>query len=484
MKIISLLLVYCFAFVVPAAAQEHADAAERLKNITVLGLSNSNTEGDIDAISYLFPLWERLLAAGYGFEFIGPHSRKCRIGNLNHGIFSGRKIKYLDSHIDSVYRKYPANIILLQTGYKHTDTQNQLDSIIAGHQTIIRKVLAINSMAMIFVANVFGCGKQPGCSNIPELNRRIEKMVRELKSSNIVLVKIAKSFNHKIHPHSDNLFASQSEPIADAWFKALKKVLPKRGQSFHPELVTYKKTEKRGLSLHVFQPKRMKSGEKRPAIVFFFGGGWSVGTPLQFYRECAYFASKGFVAFAVDYRIASLDHSTPFDSVEDAKDAIRWIRSNAAKWNIDSERIAAAGASAGGHLAAATGTLKEHGNIQAAPDYKPDLLLLYYPVIDNSKSGYGPDSVKARYQDFSPLHNIDRTTPPALFILGTKDHLIPVKTAEAFRSRMEENGVECELHLFEGAGHPIFYYAKPLTPYFYSIRKMTENFLAKYGFLP
>jgi len=110
-------------------------------------------------------------------------------------------------------------------------------------------------------------------------------------------------------------------------------------------------------------------------------------------------------------------------------------------------------------------------------------LLLYYPVIDNGPDGYGPEEMKKRFQEISPLHNIDVTAPPTLFILGTKDQLIPVKTAEEFKMRMEKAGEVCELHLFEGAGHPIFYYAKELTENYDRILKLSDSFLQKHDYL-
>jgi acetyl esterase len=73
-----------------------------------------------------------------------------------------------------------------------------------------------------------------------------------------------------------------------------------------------------------------------------------LGTPLQFYRECAHYAAKGMVAVAAEYRISYLHKTTPFESFEDAKDAIHWLRKLASEFNINTNRIAAAVASAGG----------------------------------------------------------------------------------------------------------------------------------------
>ncbi|MEI6074845.1 MAG: alpha/beta hydrolase [Verrucomicrobiota bacterium] len=95
-------------------------------------------------------------------------------------------------------------------------------------------------------------------------------------------------------------------------------------------------------------PERHFDGQPRPTIIFFFGGGWTVGTPIQFYPECAHFADEGYIAISADYRIASVNHTTPFDGVTDGKSAIRWVRQHAAELGLDPARIVAAGASAGG----------------------------------------------------------------------------------------------------------------------------------------
>ena len=82
------------------------------------------------------------------------------------------------------------------------------------------------------------------------------------------------------------------------------------------------------------------------------------------------------------------------------------------------------------------------------------------------------------------MHNVDGSTPPALFLVGTKDPIVPVRTAEAFRDTMQRHGVDCELHLFEGAGHPIFLYREPLTDNASKMQQLTDAFLQKNGFMP
>ena len=83
------------------------------------------------------------------------------------------------------------------------------------------------------------------------------------------------------------------------------------------------------LKIYIYEPKGHKAGAKRPAIVFFFGGGWRGGTPRQFLEHCRYLASKGMVAMTTDYRVSSRQGTKPFHCVRDGKSAVRWIRQNA-----------------------------------------------------------------------------------------------------------------------------------------------------------
>ena len=121
---------------------------------------------------------------------------------------------------------------------------------------------------------------------------------------------------------------------------------------------TYKEIGDVKLQLHIFEPA---AGAKtnRPAIVFFFGGGWTGGSPAQFEQHCRYLADRGMVAITADYRVGSRHQVKPTACVADAKSAMRWVRKNAARLGIDPQRVAAGGGSAGGHLAAAVATLPD-----------------------------------------------------------------------------------------------------------------------------
>ena len=153
--------------------------------------------------------------------------------------------------------------------------------------------------------------------------------------------------------------------------------------------VIYKRVDQTNLFLYIINPKGHQKSDKRPTAVFFFGGGWNGGTPTQFEHHCRHLADKGMVAMVADYRVKSRQGTTPKECVMDGKSAIRWIRSNADKLGVDPSRIAAGGGSAGGHVAAATGTVvgMEQPGEDIRVSSRPNALLLFNPVFDNSPAG-------------------------------------------------------------------------------------------------
>jgi len=112
--------------------------------------------------------------------------------------------------------------------------------------------------------------------------------------------------------------------------------------------VAYKTIDEITLNLHIFNPAAHEPTDKRPGIVFFFGGGSNNGSPSQFYPHCQYLASRGLVAMSAEYRVKSRNGTTPRECVKDANSAIRWIRQHAQELGIDPHRVVAGCGSAGG----------------------------------------------------------------------------------------------------------------------------------------
>ena len=116
--------------------------------------------------------------------------------------------------------------------------------------------------------------------------------------------------------------------------------------------LTYRTVGDRKLQLHIHYPPGWKATDTRPAMIFFFGGGWTGGKVTQFESQAEYFASRGMVTARADYRVKSRDRVTPDACVADARSAVRYMRKNAKKLGIDPNKLIASGGSAGGHLAA------------------------------------------------------------------------------------------------------------------------------------
>ncbi|MGJ8744442.1 alpha/beta hydrolase [Polaribacter sp.] len=223
--------------------------------------------------------------------------------------------------------------------------------------------------------------------------------------------------------------------------------------------VVYKTNDNKKLSLHVFNPEGHKVTDHVPVIVFFFGGGWTSGTPKQFYEQSRYFAQKGIVAISAEYRIKNKHGTTPFDAVSDAKSAIRWVRKHAKKLGINPSKIVAAGGSAGGHVAACTGVIEgyEEENEDLSFSSKPNAMILYNPVLDTTEKGYGMEKVgEERKTDISPNHHVKKGIVPTLVFHGKADKTVPFENAERFNVLMNAAGNTCQLESYAGKDHGFF----------------------------
>ena len=249
----------------------------------------------------------------------------------------------------------------------------------------------------------------------------------------------------------------------------------------------YKTASGDELYLYIFNPEDHDSEkDKRPAAVFFFGGGWNGGTPTQFEQHARYLASRGMVTAVADYRVKSRQGTSPKECVADGKSAVRYLRKHAGRLGIDPARIAAGGGSAGGHVATATGTLPKLDDPadDSTISSKSNALLLFNPVYDNGPDGgWAHDRVKGYWKDISPAHNIDAKTPPAIVFLGEKDPLIPVSTAQRFQKKMQDVGVESQLHTYPAQPHGFFNESKGGREIFLDTLRKTDAFLVKIGYL-
>ncbi|MCX7818080.1 MAG: alpha/beta hydrolase [Kiritimatiellae bacterium] len=257
----------------------------------------------------------------------------------------------------------------------------------------------------------------------------------------------------------------------------------------------YKRIRGVALNMYIFEPPAHSTNRPRPAIVFFFGGGWRGGTPAQFRPQAERLAARGMVAMCADYRVSSRHGVTAKDCVEDAKSAIRWVRANAGRLGVDPNRIAAAGGSAGGHLAACAGVVpgfETEGEDRAVPSV-PNAMVLFNPVLvlaplvgltdcSETRTNELREQLGAEPAALSPAHHVTSNQPPCIIFHGTADTTVPYRTAEIFADLMRRHGNRCQLVPFEGAGHGFFNYGRAGGGYAETLQR-TEEFLESLGYL-
>ncbi|HEY1172860.1 MAG TPA: alpha/beta hydrolase [Verrucomicrobiae bacterium] len=247
--------------------------------------------------------------------------------------------------------------------------------------------------------------------------------------------------------------------------------------------VVYKEIAGRELRLHIFEPKGLKAGDQRPCFLTIHGGGWRGGEPRRMYPFAVYFAERGMVGISMEYRLVTTKGTnTVFDCVKDGRSAVRYIRAHAKELGIDPNRIVVNGGSAGGHVAASTAMFE--GVDESTDDPKissvPNAMILYYPVIDTSKEGYGNALIGSRWQEISPAHQVKPGTPPTLTLHGSGDTTTPFKGAQKFHDAMLKAGNRSELVVNEGGVHGYFMFDGALLNDAFI---QTEQFLVSLGWL-
>lgn len=273
------------------------------------------------------------------------------------------------------------------------------------------------------------------------------------------------------------------------------------GQATYPPVMegakeeVYKRVGDVQLKLWIFNPPGHTASAKKPAIVFFFGGGWSGGSPAQFLTHAQMLAEKGMVAISADYRVDTRHKAKVADCIRDAKSAVRYVRANAARLGIDPKRVAAGGGSAGGHLAAATAVIPDMDepgeNLKVSA--RPDALVLFNPalvLVAAAETGIKPEFEQKLAPRFgapgtavSPYHQLKRGAPPTLVVHGKADTTVPYASAEAYCNKMNGLGGKCVLAGYEGQVHGFFNYGRGGNEYYTKTTARMVEYLTELGYL-
>lgn len=210
------------------------------------------------------------------------------------------------------------------------------------------------------------------------------------------------------------------------------------------------------LRLFVVKPTAWKNTDRRPALIFFFGGGWTTGTPEKSVFWAKFAAELGMVGIVPDYRTRGRHDVSPLTSVADARAALRWVQDHARELGVDPARIVVGGNSAGGHVALWTAITHAPPGSDAAesPTRKPAALVLFSAVSDTSvATGYTPQRFGDDATALSPVHQLDAHMPPVLAFHGDADKLVPLRQALTLRDRLLATANACELHVVPSGGH-------------------------------
>ncbi len=241
----------------------------------------------------------------------------------------------------------------------------------------------------------------------------------------------------------------------------------------------YRTADGVALDLQVMRPPAHFTGV-RPAIVYFFGGGWSNGTVMQFVPFGKELVARGMVAVFVDYRVSSRHKTTPAHSTKDAQAAMRYVKRNATKLGIDPNRIVAAGGSAGGQLALATTLVAPLEADELSP--AANLLIGYNPVADlrdeRWAKRFGKDAGV-----ISPAAFVRSGMPAVLIFHGTADTTVPIQQVKDFCAAMRAAGNDCQVEESEGAKHGFFNYGRDDNRWYSPVLAKTIAFLTQHKYV-
>ena len=202
----------------------------------------------------------------------------------------------------------------------------------------------------------------------------------------------------------------------------------------------------------------------RPAVIVLPGGGYGMTYPGEGEPIALSYVAHGFCGFVLDYSVYPARFP---QALVEALEAVRFVREHASEYGIDPQKIAVCGFSAGGHLAACTGTLWNNACLDEYLDqeremYRPNAMFLAYPVINvaSHKGSYlnlfsqKEEDLTQEMQDLLNLENqVSKRTPPAFLWHTTADSTVPAKASLEFALALAKEKIPYEIRIWSGDRH-------------------------------
>lgn len=220
-------------------------------------------------------------------------------------------------------------------------------------------------------------------------------------------------------------------------------------------------------ALDLYLPKERVAGKRAPAVVMIHGGGFTGGErgAKREINVCGTLAWRGYVTVSIDYALAGEGRPTWPQNLHDCKTAVRWLRANAERLQVDPERIGVIGGSAGGTLASLVAVTGPESGLDPSGPYgefscRVQCGVDLYGIADltqwhshNHMFGKPASEAPELYRAASPVSHLDKNDPPMLILHGTADKVVEVRQSELFAEALKQTGVEHELVIIPGAPH-------------------------------
>jgi len=257
--------------------------------------------------------------------------------------------------------------------------------------------------------------------------------------------------------------------------------------------IEYGNADGHSLQLDLYRPA--ETPKPAPALLFIHGGAWKKGKRQDYHFYTAAYAKKGYAVATASYRLTD---QAPFPAaVQDCKCAVRWLRANAKKYNIDPEQIGVVGGSAGGHLSMMLG-YSDDPTLEGDSGHKDvssrvNAVVNIYGVYDmTTKIAKESDDVKKflqgksyeespkLYRQSSPRFHLDEKDPPTLILHGTIDEIVPVAQSDRLAAHLKRLNIPHNYGRLDGWPHTMDI-AKPVNDY---CQAMMDRFFATHLPLP
>ncbi len=436
--------------------------------VAVAGIDVGEAYGSPEGRKHFTALY-RELTKQRGFA-----AKPCLLGRSRGGLWSSSWAIKNPNKVAGLAGIYPVFDLTTYPGLKRAApaygmTESELKAALSEHNPIEQVEVMAKAKIPVFIIH-------GDIDKVVPLKENSSTLIQKYKQSgveNLAKIIIVEGQGHNYFKGFFNCQELVDFAIKRAKAGAQAKLPKKKAPSRLPETVSvirdleFSRVGNQSLLLDLYRPQSIH--QDLPVVIWIHGGGWKNGSKDR--CPAVWLAEHGFAVASIDYRLTEAA-SWPAQ-INDCRASVRWLRTNAAKYQIDDQQIGAWGSSAGGHLVALLGTLdtpadeKNSSRVQAVCDWfgPADLLTMPNNVLSNGKTvadlaktngakllGRTVRDVPELAKQASALYQVSADDPPFLIMHGEKDPAVPLAQSQRLHDKLKAVG-SSELHIVEGAGH-------------------------------